>query len=149
MTVDLKKTGIYDEREKTVKVKQFLDELLGRYEKEPKKPYKKERLAAFWTVLRRVLTPEEEQLIFNIIYGLKQDLDEREQFLFTLACAKLRGDTVSVNVLRSGEEAIKFFGERELTRVQEDLLYKNSKAVLERVQRVEDGPWIIGGQIWF
>lgn len=147
--VDLEKTGIYNEMERTIMVKKFLDDLLGKYEQEPKEPYKKERMAIFWTVLRRTLTPEEEQLIFNFIYGLKKNLNEKENFLFILACAKLRGSTVCVNTLSTSEEALKFLGKKEITQVQDDLLYKNSRAILERVQRLEDGPWIIGGQIWF
>ena len=136
--MDVKKTALYDELEKSRAIQKFLDELLGKYSKEElKKPYAKERIAAFWTVLRQALSPEEEQLLFNLIYGLKDELNEKEQFLYILACAKLRGDAACVKDLYASEEATKFLGKRAET-FQNKLLYKEA---LERIQRREKGPW--------
>lgn len=145
----MKEEIIYDQISKGLAIKTFLDELFGEYSGSDK-PYSSERVAVFWTVVQQVLEPEEEQLIFAVLHGIlrKEDFDEKEKFLYELASAKLRGDILAVNALGTSERGYSLLDEpADLTCVQEDLKYKNAKATLERIQRLEKGPWIVG-QIW-
>lgn len=141
---------VFEQFSRSVKAKEFLNELFG-YHDSSDKQYSKERIVAFWSIVQRVLEPEEEQLIFQLLHDVKQKeaLDDRERFLYELAVAKLSGDIVKINQLRTSKEADKYLppASSRLTHVKEELKYANAKQSLKRIQEREKGPWIVG-QIW-
>ncbi|MBQ6461212.1 hypothetical protein IJI91_01510 [Candidatus Saccharibacteria bacterium] len=134
-----------------LEIKKFLAGLFGYDNDNNEKSYSKERIAAFWDIIQRVLEPEEEQIIYNLLHRIKteEELSEREKFFYKLAVAKLKGDVLVVNQLRTSKEADEYLppAPSRITHVQEELKYRNAKRSLEQIQRSKDDPWLIG-KIW-
>lgn len=127
------------------RVKDFLDKLLE--EKSPDSVYSNKRTSAFWEVLERTLTPVEEQVMYNLLHGLTtlERLPAKEKFLYELACAKLRGDILEVNALRTSARGDMFLESdptNRLTKISESHTFRNARRALERIHEREDGPWM-------